>query len=120
MVEVVVLSDDLAILDRVDVGDADVGVDAACPATDPPVHAGDNAVSRPKELFRDRFVLTLPRLPQAFEEATDRGPALEGPRLHPRWWRRHLRVGRVQLDEGVEVATVPGVEPAAHCRQGLV
>lgn len=46
--------------DRVDVRHANVRLDAAYPATDPPVHACHNSVSRPEELLQDRFVLPLP------------------------------------------------------------
>jgi hypothetical protein len=57
VVEIVPLSDDLASLDRVDVRHANLGLDAAYPATDPPVHAGHNLVSRLEQFSEERFVL---------------------------------------------------------------
>jgi len=114
MVEIVPLSDDLATLDGVDVRHADLGLDAAHPAADPPVHAGHNPVPRPEDLPEDRFVLPLPGLLEAFKETADRGATLERSRLHPRHRGRHLGVRGIQLDEGVEVAAIPSVEPTAR------
>lgn len=120
VVEIVPLSDDLATLDRVDVRHANLGLDAAYPATDPPVHAGHNLVSRPEEFSEERFVLPLPGLLEAFEEAADRGPTIDGSRLYPRHRGRHLGVWGIQLDEGVEVAAIPGVEPTARDVHSIV
>jgi len=120
VVEIMPLSDDLATLDRVDVRHANLGLDAAYPATDPPVHAGHNLVSRPEEFSEERFVLPLPGLLEALEEAADRGPTIEGSRLYPRHRGRHLGVWGIQLDEGVEVAAIPGVEPTARDVHSIV
>src|SRR5947209_7883479 len=93
---------------------------AARPATYLPNHAGDDAVPRPEQLSEDRFVLPAPGRLEAFEETANGGLTLQGARLYPRCRGHHFGVRDVQLDEGVEIATVPGLEPASRNVHGLV
>ena len=59
MVEIVPLSDDLAVLDRVDVRDAEMRLDPANTTSDPPVHARDNRLPRATQVSQDRRVFSL-------------------------------------------------------------
>src|SRR5436190_3519728 len=99
VVEIVSLPDDLAALDRVDVGDAETGVDAARPTSNVPVHARHDVVAGPDQLSNDRRVFTFPGLLQAFKEPTDRGLTGEGFGLYPCRRRHHLGVSGVQVNE---------------------
>ena len=121
MVEIVPLSDDLATLDRVDVRHANLGLDAAYPATDPPVHAGHNLVSRPEEFSEERLVFcpSQDSLRPSKKRRIAGRPSTVPVSTHDTG--AHLERARgIQLDEGVEVAAIPGVEPTARDVHSIV
>ena len=89
MIEIVPLSDDLAVLDRVDVRDAEMRLDPANTTSDPPVHARDNRLPRATQVSQDRRVFSLPCLSEAFKEKAYRRATADRARLDPgRRWRQ--------------------------------
>jgi hypothetical protein len=114
LVEVPLLPDDLAALDRVEAGGVETRVDPAGTTADLPVNSGDHRISNFVELREDGLVRLVPSLPETLKPLPDRCSPLERSGRHPRRVRDHLLVGIEQVGEGVDVCAVPGVEPATR------
>ena len=84
MVEVVLLVDDPASIDRVDARRVESHVDAGRPPANLPDEASDHLVRSLKQLVEDKRVSLFPRLLEPLEPGPNGGASIEGSGLDPR------------------------------------